>query len=96
MRRLLGGILIALAAAILIWELIETNDFEYWAPMLFGDVAFRLFPETLNLLQAVTQRYVADWVWDPGIQTVLLWPAWPVLGGVGLVFWLWGRLRRRV
>ena len=44
---------------------------------------------SLNLSQAVIQRYVWPPLWDPGITTVLLWPAWlaPLAAG-GLLTYL--------
>jgi hypothetical protein len=39
---------------------------------------------SLGLLQAGTQRHIAPWLWDPVLQTILLWPGWLVFG----VFWL--------
>lgn len=94
MRRWLGIVLLALAGAAAVWEAVvyfKTGD---WYLLLFGDAAFQLFPKFLNLAQAVIQRYVSDWLWDPAIQTALLWPAWPVLGGLGLFFLVWSKLRR--
>ncbi|MEQ9642017.1 MAG: hypothetical protein RIM84_18485 [Alphaproteobacteria bacterium] len=43
-----------------------------------GELWFRLDVESLNLVQAVTQRYLAPWLWDPAIVTLLQWPAWLV------------------
>ena len=62
--------------------------------IVFGEIAFRLFPEWLNTAQAIIQRYISAWLWDPAIQTFLLWPAWPILGGLGLLLMLPGRRRR--
>jgi len=94
MARLIGWLLMACAIAVVAWEAMGFYEFGEWRFILFGDIAFRLAPEWLNLVQAVTQRYVADWLWDPVIQTVLLWPAWPVLGGLALAFLLlFGRRR---
>lgn len=65
----------------------------YMAPL--GQVWFNLSPETLNLSQAFTQRYVHPSLWDPGVQTVLTWPVWAVFAPLGM-FLLWlGAKRRR-
>jgi hypothetical protein len=58
-----------------------------------GELWFRLDPDSLNLAQAVVQRYAAPVVWDPGIQTVLLWPALPTLLLPGLLLVLLCRRR---
>jgi hypothetical protein len=95
MRRLIGLLLLAAAIAVLVWEAMGLVQYGEWRLIAFGEIAFRLAPESLNLAQAVTQRYVAPWLWDPVIQTFLLWPAWPILGGLAVLFLAWGRPRRR-
>jgi hypothetical protein len=60
-----------------------------------GELWYRLSPGTLNLTQAVTQRYVLPELWDPVLLTVLLWPAFLVLAVPGLVLLALGSLRRR-
>jgi len=93
MRLIIGLILLALTLAVIAWEAIDFFEFGEWSLIVFGEIAFWLFPEWLNLAQAVIQRYVAGWIWDPGIQTFLLWPAWPIIGGGGLFFIAWSRRR---
>ncbi|WP_428528680.1 hypothetical protein [Roseibium sp.] len=60
-----------------------------------GQLWFEMSPETLNLSQAVIQRYVHPAVWDPMLQTVLTWPAWAVFAGVGVLFLLLGGRRQK-
>ncbi|MBL4863461.1 MAG: hypothetical protein JKY63_00965 [Rhodobiaceae bacterium] len=48
-----------------------------------GEVWFELSPNTLNLMQAVVQRYISPSLWDPTIVAVLKLPAVAVLGLVG-------------
>ncbi len=95
MRRIIGLIFLMLALVVLAWEALGYFEYGDWSLIVFGEIAFRLFPEWLNLAQAVIQRYLFPWLWDPVIQTFLLWPAWPVLGGLGLIFLLWSRGSRR-
>ena len=95
MLRAIGGLLLGVSAIVLIWDDMIVGGFEDWRPSSFGELAFRLAPEWLNLSQAIIQRYVSPWVWDPVIQTVLLWPAWPVLGALGLAFLGLHQFRRR-
>lgn len=40
-----------------------------------GELWFRLHPGSLNLLQAVVERYIWPPLWDPVISSVLLTPA---------------------
>ncbi|MCV0428219.1 MAG: hypothetical protein K5905_22415 [Roseibium sp.] len=60
-----------------------------------GQVWFNLSPETLNLSQAVIQRYVHPSLWDPALQTVLTWPVWAVFAPLGLGFMWLGAKRRQ-
>ena len=94
MRRIIGLVLLTLALATVIWEGVDYLELGEWRLMPFGEAAFRLAPEWLNLMQAIIQRYVFAWLWDPVIQTFLLWPIWPVLGGLGLVLLAFRRKRR--
>ena len=93
MRRILGLLFLAAALAVGVWEIVDASAGGYWALKPFGEVFFRLAPEWLNLAQAVIQRYVAPWLWDPVILTALLWPAWPTLGGIALIFLIFRRRR---
>ncbi|WOF72690.1 hypothetical protein QMT40_000309 [Parvibaculaceae bacterium PLY_AMNH_Bact1] len=45
-----------------------------------GEVWFALSPDSLNLMQAITQRYVSPELWDPTIVAVLKLPAIVSLG----------------
>jgi hypothetical protein len=94
MRRFIGLLFLALALAVIAWEALGYFKYGDWSLIVFGEIAFRLFPESLNTLQAVIQRYVTAWLWDPAIQTFLLWPAWPFLTGLGLLLMLPGRRRQ--
>lgn len=60
-----------------------------------GELWARLDLASLNLVQAVTERYIAPALWDPVLLTVLLWPAALVLGGLGLILVLLFRRRGR-
>ncbi|WP_051608861.1 hypothetical protein [Fodinicurvata fenggangensis] len=72
-----------------------------------GDVTFRqggaiwysLDPGSLNLVQAVTERYLWSALWDPAMLTLLQLPALPLLAFLGIVFlllsWIMGRARAR-
>lgn len=60
-----------------------------------GQVWFDLSPETLNVAQAVVQRYVHPALWDPAVQTVLTWPVWAVFAPLGLLLLWLGANRQR-
>ncbi len=51
--------------------------------------------DSLLLLQPAVERHISPVLWDPGIQTVLEWPAAADFAGLGAIFWLLHRWRRR-
>jgi len=53
-----------------------------------GAVWFKIDVGSLNLTQAVIQRYVSPWLWDPAIQWLLAQPA-AAVAGVPAVVLLW-------
>ena len=57
-----------------------------------GDLWFALSADTLNLTQAVLERYVSVALWDPILLWILMRPVGLVLLGVAGVFWIgvWG------
>ena len=53
--------------------------------------------DSLLMLQPAVERHISQVLWDPGIQTVLEWPAAADSAGLGAIFWMlhvWGRRRR--
>ncbi len=58
-----------------------------------GEIWFALSPDSLNLMQAVTQRYVSPSLWDPTIVAVLKLPAIVSLGALTVVFGAYPVLR---
>ncbi|WP_157747469.1 hypothetical protein [Cohaesibacter sp. ES.047] len=59
-----------------------------------GATWFEIDTASLNLTQAVIQRNVHPFLWDPLMQWVLMMPAWLVAALVGLFFIWLGRKRR--
>jgi len=51
-----------------------------------GQIWYQTHPGSLNLIQAVTERYVSQALWDEALFPTLLWPAWGLLAGLALVF----------
>jgi hypothetical protein len=97
-----GGILLLAGIAALgfdLWQYVQSTGLNAGQGQGFhlaaaGELWYRLSPGTLNLAQAVTQRYVLSELWDSVLLTVLLWPASLVLGVPGLVLLALGSLRR--
>ena len=82
--------LVALGADIVGWLASGSLDV---TPL--GQHWFELHRASLGLAQAAVQRHVLPGLWDPVIQTVLLWPTWAVFGVVGAVLAYLCRGRRR-
>jgi hypothetical protein len=93
--RVIGGLLLMMAAAAFGWD--AYRYFAAGGPFRLsaaGELWYALDPGSLNLLQAGIQRRLWPELWDPGLVTVLLWPAVAVLGALGLVLFLLGARRR--
>jgi hypothetical protein len=93
--RVFGLILVAAAVIVAGIEMARSFNLGKWVVIPLGKLWYDLSPGTLNLAQAVVQRYLAPSIWDPGIVTVLTWPAWAVLGGLGLVLLILASLTAR-
>ena len=97
--RVVGGILLLAGIAALgfdLWQYVQGADQgQGFHLVAAGELWYRLSPGTLNLTQAVTQRYVLPELWDPVLLTVLLWPAFLVLAAPGLILFALGSLKRR-
>ena len=87
--RILGGLLLILALAALGWEALSAWQGGGWRMVPLGELWFKLDSKSLNASQAGVQRYVAPWLWEPVITTILLWPGWAVFGLPGaLLLWV--------
>jgi len=79
----IGAVLLYLALYAGAMEVRLNVGSDSYATLLLGELWFGLAPGTLNFLQAIIQRYLSPELWDPGIVTVLLWPAWMVFAVPG-------------
>ena len=61
-----------------------------------GELWFSLSPPSLNLTQAVIERYTLPFLWDPVLLWVLKAPAAVVLIVIALIFAFFGRRPRRL
>jgi hypothetical protein len=82
--RLIGWVFLLAALVVLGRDLIAWYDTGVLSPIVLGQLWFDLDRGSLNLAQAVVQRYVAAWLWDPVITALLLLWAVPVLALPGL------------
>jgi hypothetical protein len=76
--RLVGWILMFVGLALLARDTAATIVGHQLQFAVLGELLFKVAPGALNLAQAVIQRYIHPYLWDPVIVTVLLWWAAPV------------------
>lgn len=93
--RIVGGILLAVALVALGGDALASFEQGRLAVAALGELWFRLDPGSLNLMQAVVQRYLWPGLWDPVIVAILRLPAVAVFGVPGIVLLVLARLPRR-
>jgi ABC-type Fe3+ transport system permease subunit len=77
--RVIGWIALLAGAAVLVRDLLVWIDTKHWAPIALGQLWYQLNRSSLNLTQAVVQRYIHPLLWDPIIVSILLSWAFAVL-----------------
>lgn len=92
--RFLGWILFLLALMAAGAESFLALEQAAWSPIAFGELWYGLDAGSLNLLQALVQRYLHPEIWDPWIVAVLTAPAWLVLLVPALALIVLARPRR--
>lgn len=55
-----------------------------------------IHPASLAAAEAVVKGFVTSYLWDPVLLTVLGWPTFAVVGGLGILLMLLGRRRGSV
>lgn len=84
-RRLIGWIIFLAGVSVLVRDVLVWIDTKRWAPITLGQLWYDLNRSSLNLVQAVVQRYIHPFLWDPIIVTILLCWAFAVLMVLGLL-----------
>jgi len=94
--RLIGWVAFLAGAAVLVRDGLVWINTKHWAPIALGQLWYQLNRSSLNLVQAVIQRYIHPFLWDPIIVTILLSWAFAVLMilGVPLLVVFRKRVRR--
>jgi len=92
--RLIGWVAFLAGAAVLVRDVLVWIDTKHWAPIALGQLWYQLNHSSLNLAQAVIQRYIHPFLWDPIIVTILLSWAFAVLMILGVL--LLAAFRKRV
>ncbi len=80
-----GWVMMTLALTALAYELLAFYHTGGYRMVPAGEFWFAVDVASLNLSQAIIQRYVHPFLWDPIIAGLLQWPAWSLLGGPGVV-----------
>lgn len=83
--RLIGWILFFIGLAVLAHDAIRWHQNGHWKPILFGQLWYGISASSLNLAQVVVQRYLWPPLWDGAIVRLLLWWAFAVLMGAGII-----------
>ena len=82
---LAGWALAATALAAFANDLVSFEQTGTYRAIPAGQVWFEIHAASLNLIQAMVQRFFHPLLWDPVIATMLQWPAWSLLGGPAAV-----------
>jgi len=75
-----GWFLATVALIAFVYDFISFAESGAYRVIPAGELWFNVHVASLNLIQAVIQRYVHPFLWDPIIATVLQWPLWSLLG----------------
>ena len=79
-----GSLFLIAGAMVLASDIMRAMDVGQFSFTPLGKVWFELDASSLNFSQAIIQRYTFPEIWDPGIITILNWPAVFVLTGTGV------------
>jgi hypothetical protein len=93
--RLIGYVLLLAGIAALGAEIYRSLEAGHWVLLPFGEIWATIDIESLNIVQAGLERHVHPLLWDPVLLSIVLAPAWLVLGLPGLILILIARQRRR-
>ena len=93
--RLIGWIIFLAGLSVLVRDVMVWIDTKDWAPIALGQLWFDLNRSSLNLVQAVVQRYIHPFLWDPIIVSVLLCWASAVFIALGLLILVLSSRRSR-
>ncbi|HEY1260860.1 MAG TPA: resistance to Congo red protein [Stellaceae bacterium] len=94
--RIIGWVFFLAGLSVLLRDALVWLDTGHWAPLALGQLWYDFDRSSLNLVQAVVQRYLHPYVWNPVIVGLLLCWAFAVLIVLGaLILLLSYRLARR-
>jgi hypothetical protein len=92
-RRAIGWLFVLAGLSVLVRDVIAWFENRVWTPIAVGELWYHIDRSSLNLAQAVIERYVSAFLWDQIIVRILLCWAFAVLIAVGAVILLLARRR---
>ena len=94
--RIAGWLITLVAVLILGAELVGWVRTGEYRMISGGELWYDIQRSSLNIIQAVIQRYLHPTIWDPVLTAVLRAPAWVPFGILGMgLSWLCRKRRRR-
>jgi len=87
--RFMGGVFLALAVIPIVRE-VQTLRSGLWQPLSLGQFWYDVNSPSLNLFQAVVQRFTVPELWDYLFQPILSLPAWLVLASIAILLMFLG------
>ena len=97
--RLIGRMFLTLSLILIGHEVLNALESGEYRLIALGELWFRLDQAmgtgSLNISQAIIQRYISPWLWGGVFQNVLIAPAWLVFGIPGAALAWACRHRRR-
>jgi len=93
--RLLGLLLLALALITAVLDIARSIADSSVIMTPLGQDWFNFSVSSLNLTQAIVQRYLHPAVWDPVIQGMLQYPSWAVFAVISVIFMWIGKRRKQ-
>ena len=91
--RALGLLFLAVGFVSLVVDGVRTIASASFVMTPLGQAWFDVHPASLNLTQAVIERYTFPFLWDPVFVSVLLLPGWVVFTVIGALIYYLGRRR---
>ncbi|MEM9139221.1 MAG: hypothetical protein AAGB15_05275 [Pseudomonadota bacterium] len=74
MLRWIGRILGLFGLGFMVGDLAIWNQEGETRFVSIGEWWFWAHPDSLQVAQPAIERHIAPWLWDPVVQTILLWP----------------------
>jgi len=81
--RVIGWLVLLAGLSVLTRDMMVWIDRRIWAPLTLGELWYELSRSSLNLVQAVIQRYLSPFLWNTVIVRILLCWAFAVLIALG-------------